>query len=206
MIVTAPARPYSGTMDVDEFMAFLEMRPKEERWDLIEGVAVRMSPQSLAHQRVAMNFCELLNSAFAARRSDLFAYHEIAIRLPGVLNFQPEPDVVVAPGPAGPDLYAQDFRLVAEILSPSNRRTEIELKLQRYRQAASNLYAVIIEPNEILVEIHAKSRNWQPIALKRRDDLIEMPEFGLRCAAGDLYRGTTLDPQSRADYSDFCSN
>ena len=99
MIVTAPARPYSGTMDVDEFMAFLEMRPKEERWDLIEGVAVMMAPPSLAHQRIVRNLCELLNSAFAARRSNLFAYHEIAIRLPGVLNFQPEPDVVVALGP-----------------------------------------------------------------------------------------------------------
>ena len=53
MIVTAPARPYSGTMDLDEFMAFLEMRPKEERWDLIEGVAVMMAPPSLAHQWIA---------------------------------------------------------------------------------------------------------------------------------------------------------
>ena len=31
MTVNAPARPYSGTMDVDEFMAFIETRPKEER-------------------------------------------------------------------------------------------------------------------------------------------------------------------------------
>ena len=195
MIVTAPPRPYSGTMDVDEFMAFLEMRPKEERWDLIEGVAVMMAPPSLAHQWIARNLCELLNGAFETQGSGLHAYHEIAIRLPGVLNFQPEPDVVVAPGPAGPDLYAQDFRLVAEILSPSNRRTEINMKLQRYSQAASNLYAVVVEPHEILVEIHARSRNWEPIVLKRRDDLIEMPEFRLRCAVRDLYRGTTLDQQ-----------
>jgi Uma2 family endonuclease len=186
-------------MDVDEFMAFLEMRPKEERWDLIEGVAVRMAPHGLAHQRIAGNLCELLNSVFAAQRSNLFAYHEIAIHLPRVLNFQPQPDVVVAPGSAGPELYAQNFQLVAEILSPSNRRTEIDLKLQRYCQAASNLYAVVVEPHEILVEVHARSRNWEPIALRRRNDPIEMPEFGLRCAVGDLYRGTTLDPQTRAD-------
>jgi Uma2 family endonuclease len=159
MIVDAPARPYSGTMDVDEFMAFIEMRPKEERWDLIEGVAVMMASPTLAHQRIARNFSELLNDAFAAHGSNLFAYREIAIRLPGVLNFQPEPDVVVVPGIAGPELYAQDFRLVAEILSPSNRRTEIDLKLHRYRQAASNLYAMIIEPHEIFVEIHARSHN-----------------------------------------------
>ncbi len=55
MAVNAPA-PLSGTMDVDEFMAFMETRPKGEHWDLIEGVAVMMAPASYLHQRVASSF------------------------------------------------------------------------------------------------------------------------------------------------------
>jgi Uma2 family endonuclease len=200
MAVNAPARPYSGTMDVDDFMVFLETRPKEERWHLIEGIAVMMAPSSLAHQRIALNLCELLNRGLVAQRLDLYAYHEIAIRLPGVLNFQPEPDVVVAPSPVGYELYAQDLRLVAEILPPSHARTEIDMKLRRYREAPGNLYAVVIEPREYLVEVYAKSRNWQPLILKQAADPIEMPEFGLRCTVGDLYRGTPLDPH-RGDLS-----
>ena len=109
MSVNAPARPYSGTMDVNQFMAFLEMRPKEERWHLIEGIAVMMAPPSLAHQRIALNLCELLNRGFTAQSRDFYAYHDIAIRLPGVINFQPEPDVVVAPGISGYELYAGGF-------------------------------------------------------------------------------------------------
>ena len=194
MTVNAPARPYSGTMDVDEFMVFLETRPKEERWHLIEGTAVMMAQPSMAHQWITRNFCELLNRAFTAQGLDLLAYHEIAIRLPGVLNFQPEPDVVVAPAPAGYDLYTQDVRLVGEILSPSNTRTEIDMKLRRYREAPGNLYAVIIEPREFLVEIHAKSRNWQALIVKKPDDPLAMPEFGVRCLVVDLYRRTPLDP------------
>ena len=157
MTVNAPARPLSGTMDIDEFMGFLEMRPKEERWHLIEGSAVMMYPPSLAHQRIVWNLCELLNRGFAAQGADLHAYHEIAIRLPGVVNFQPEPDVVVAPGTAGYELYTEHFRLTGEILSPSNTRWEIDLKLRRYREAPHNLYAVVIELCEFFVEIHAKS-------------------------------------------------
>jgi Uma2 family endonuclease len=195
MTVNAPARPLFGTMDVDEFMQFLEMRPKEERWHLIEGSAVMMSPPSLAHQRIALNLCELLNRSFAALGSDLYAYHEIAIRVPGVVNFQPEPDIVVAPGTAGYELYSEHFRLIGEILSPSNTRREIDLKFRRYREAPDNLYAVLIEPRELFVEIHAKSRNWQPVVLRAADDPIEMPEFGLRCRVADLYRGTPLDRQ-----------
>src|SRR5262249_3143184 len=141
MTVNAPARPSSGTMDVDEFMAFLETRPDNERWDLIEGVAVMMAPPSYAHQRIPSNLCPFLNNAFTARRLDLFAYQRAGIRNPGLRNFQPEPDVVVVPGIAGYDLYSERFQLVAEILSPSNTRQEMELKLRRYREAPDNLYA-----------------------------------------------------------------
>jgi Uma2 family endonuclease len=163
-------------MDVDEFMGFLEMRPKEERWHLIEGRAVMMSPPSLAHQRIALNLCELLNRGFVAQGSDLYAFHQIAIRLPGVVNFQPEPDVVVAPGTASYELYTEHFRLIGEIPSPSNTRREID-------------------PRELRVEVHAKSRNCQPATLRAADDLIDMPELGLQCCVADLYRGTPLDRQ-----------
>jgi Uma2 family endonuclease len=181
-------------MDVDEFMAFLETRPNEERWELVEGVAVMQAPPSNAHQRIAYNLCELLNSVFARNRPDLFAYPRAGVRSPGVRNFQPEPDVVVAPGVAGYDLYSERFQLVAEVPSPTNTRSEIELKLRRYREAPDNLYAVVIDSREFLVGIYAKSRTWEPHSLKKPGDPIEMPEFGLSCRVGDIYRGTPLDP------------
>ncbi|HWN52579.1 MAG TPA: Uma2 family endonuclease [Xanthobacteraceae bacterium] len=194
MTISAPAS-LSGSMDVDEFMAFLETRPKGEHWDLIEGSAVMMAPPSYAHRRIAFNLCNLLNSAFTARRLDLFAYFDVGVRTPGVRNFQPQPDVAVVPGVSGYDLYSERFQLVAEVLSPSNTRQEIDLKLRRYREAPDNLYAMVIEPRGFLVEIHAKNRNWQPAILMHADDSIEMPEFGLRCSVADLYRGTPLDPR-----------
>lgn len=195
MNVNAPARHYPGTMDVNEFMGFLEMRPKEERWHLIEGFAVMMAPPSLAHQRIALNLCEVLNREFVAQRRDLYAYHEIAIRLPDVINFQPEPNVVVASGIASYDSFAENFELVAEILSPSNARAQIDIKLRRYREASHNLYVLVIKPREYLVEIYARSRGWEPITRRQPDDPLELPEFGLRCVVGDLYRGTPLDPR-----------
>ena len=194
MTVNAPAS-LSGTMDVDEFMAFMETRPKGEHWDLINGVAVMMAPASYAHQRVASNFRDLLNAAFVEGALDLYAYGEVGVRSPGVRNFQPEPDVTVVPGVADFDYYSDGFQLVAEVLSPSNTRVEIDLKLRRYCEAPANLYAVVIDPRKFWVEIYAKSCKWEPAMLKRPDDAIEMREFGLRCLVGDLYRGTPLDPR-----------
>lgn len=196
MNLNTPSPPLSGTMDVEEFMAFLETRPDEERWHLIEGVAVRMAPPSYAHQRMSYNLCQILNSSFSARSLDLFAYFEAGVRSPGVRNFQPQPDVVVVPGVAGYNLYSEKFQLVAEILSPTNRRQEIELKLRRYREAPDNLYAVVVEPRELRVEIYARRNNWQPVIVTKADDRIDMPEFGLHCRVADLYVGTPLDPKA----------
>jgi Uma2 family endonuclease len=190
-----PAEPWSGTMDVDEFMDFLETRPDGEHWELIEGVAVMMAPTTFEHQRIAQNLSHLLLSAFVARGLDLFAYIDVGIRTKGVRNFQPKPDVVVLPGVAGRNLYAENFQLVAEVLSPSNTRREIDMKLRQYREAPDNLYSLVIEPRAFLVEIYARRHNWEPTTLTRPDDPIEMPEFGLTCRVVDLYRGTLLDPQ-----------
>ena len=99
MSLDAPIPPFTGSMDVDEFMAFLETRPGKEHWELIEGVAVLMTPASYAHQRITRNFCELLNSAFSEQHLDLFAYFSAGVRNPGLRNFQPEPDVVVVDPP-----------------------------------------------------------------------------------------------------------
>jgi Uma2 family endonuclease len=195
MNLNTPAPPLSGNMDIDEFTAFLETRPDEERWDLIEGIAVMMAPPSYAHQRIARNLSELLNTAFGARKLDLFAYIGTGVRSPDVRNFQPEPDVVVVPGIAGYDLYSEHFQLVAEVLSPTNTGQEIGLKMRRYREAPENLYAVVIEPREFQVEIYAKRCGWQPATLSKADDPIEMPEFDLSCRVVDLYRGTPLDPR-----------
>jgi Uma2 family endonuclease len=195
MTVNAPA-PLSGAMDVDEFMAFMETRPKGEHWDLIEGVAVMMAPAGYLHQLVASNFRDLLNRALKAKGMDLYAFGDVGVRSPGLLNFQPEPDVVVASRFVDKNYYySESFQLAAEVLSPSNTRTEIDLKTRRYCEAPSNLYAVVIDPEKYMMEIYAKSRKWESMVLKRPDDVIEMSEFGLRCVVADLYEGTPLDPR-----------
>jgi hypothetical protein len=51
-----------------------------------------------------------------------------------VKDFQPQPHVVVAPGPAGDELYSERYHLVAELLTRTNMGAEIELKLRRYRE------------------------------------------------------------------------
>jgi Uma2 family endonuclease len=196
-IATSAPRP--GTMDVNEFQAFLETRPKEERWQLIEGVAVMMNPPTYVHQRISLNFSMLLNTAFAAQNSELFAYIEVGVRAPNVNNFQPRPDIVVTSGTASYITFEENFSLVAEVLSPTNTAREISLKLQRYREAPDNSYVFVIDSRRVSIEIHARKHEWKARKLTSLDESIELPEFGFHCKAGDLYRGTPLNPSRRKE-------
>ena len=152
-----------------------------------------MAPASYAHRRIAYNFCDLPNTAFAAQNLKLIAYVDVVVRTPGVRNFQPQPDGAMAPGVASYDLYSEDCRLVMDILSPSTPR-EVDLKLRRYSEAPDNLGVIVIEPRAFLARIYPKSCDWQPKILTAAEDRISMPEFGFDCAPADLYSDTPLDP------------
>jgi len=54
----------------EEFLAFYESRPDEERWELFDGWPEMMNPPELPHQRIVRNLTVLLaNAAFAGMRT-----------------------------------------------------------------------------------------------------------------------------------------
>ena len=136
--MNAPARALSGDMQVGEFLKFVKPRPKEEYWQLIEGVAIMMNPPRLAHQAIARNLCDLLQRALARKAPDLVVLQEIGVRVPGVTNFLPRPDVVIIPEIVGDEVYSDRFLLVAEVLSPSNTKSLIAQKMRRYKERPDN--------------------------------------------------------------------
>src|ERR1700745_3981268 len=83
-------------LSVELFRGFLEGRPDEERWELIDGVAVMMAPPTLAHQRIAGNLQRGLDDALDRHAPTLTAYQRAGINLaPSIEHYDPEPDVVV---------------------------------------------------------------------------------------------------------------
>src|SRR5262245_50689327 len=109
-----------GKFSVEEFFALIESRPEEERWQLIDGVAMMMPPPTLVHQRIASNLARLLNDHFDAGQAELFAFQEVGLIVPEAELFRPEADVAVLDALAEYESYANKFYLVAEILSESN--------------------------------------------------------------------------------------
>lgn len=182
-----------GKFTVEEYLAFIESRPEEERWQLIDGVAMMMPPPTVRHQVIAANFAFELNTHFRQHQRNLRAVQETGLMVPEVASFRPEADVVVLDKSGDVDtLYADCFYLVAEILSESNTDEDIAAKSRRYMQHPQNLYFLLIAQKQVRVEVRARAAGWEPVALQSLDAVLELPEWGFRMPLKALYDGTPL--------------
>lgn len=196
-MASAPLR--TPRMSVELFRGFVEGRPDEEHWELIDGVAMMMAPPTLAHQRIASNLERLLLDALESHAPTMTAFQAIGINLgPAVKDYDPEPDVVITDNASAEkpgERYANCFYLVAEIVSSSDR-SHIESKREVYKlhDSCSCILTVQQDRFEVRIELRTDS-GWSEQVLQQADDLLALPAFGLRCKLADLYRGTPLMPR-----------
>jgi Uma2 family endonuclease len=182
-----------GKFTVEEYLAFIESRPEEERWQLIDGVAMMMPPPTVRHQVIAANLTFELNTHFRQRQQNFRAVQETGLMVPAVASFRPEADVAVLDKSGDVDtLYADRFYLVAEILSESNTDEDIAAKSRRYMQHPQNVYFLLIAQKQVRVEIRARAAGWEPVVLEALDAVLELAEWGFRMPLAALYDGTPL--------------
>jgi Uma2 family endonuclease len=186
-------------MTIELFRAFYASRPDEEHWELINGVAMMMTPATMAHQRIASNFEHALLEALEIHAPHLTALQAIGVNIaPAIDDYDPEPDVVVVESAAAEEpggRYANRFYLVAEVVSVSDR-VDIESKCAVYKLHEACKFIVIFQQDRCDVRIHRRTATgWTEEQLANPDDVLNLPEFGLRCRVADLYRGTPLQPR-----------
>ena len=88
--------------------------------------------------------------------------------------------------------FHRRFFLAAEVLSPSNRPSQIGRKRELYAGASDCLHVLIIAQDSVAIEVWSRSNDWQGRVFRSPGDTIELPEFGFSCRLGELYRGTPI--------------
>lgn len=185
--------PPPGKLTAEEFLEFIRDRPREERWQLVDGEAfVMMSPARLPHQRIAANLMLLLNAALQGRRPDLVAMQEVAVRVDDFPDFLAVADAAVVDYEVEDIVYGTGFYLAAEVLSDSNTHEFIDRKRTIYAASPGCLHVLIISQKDFAVEIWSRTDGWKGRVYRSPDDVIELPEFGFSCKVADLYRGTPV--------------
>lgn len=110
----------AGRMSGERFRAFQERRPDHERWELIAGVPMMMTPPTIAHNHIWGNLERLLNDALAGHDQGRIAMQRPGIEL-GSGEFRPEPDVAVIDADYEPgQRFVDRAYLLAEIISSTD--------------------------------------------------------------------------------------
>jgi Uma2 family endonuclease len=192
-----PAR--AGRMSGRDFRAFQDGRPDHERWELVAGVPMMMTPPTLTHNRIAGNLERLLNDALAAHAPDRVALQRPGIEL-GSGEFRPEPDVAVIDAAFDPgQRFVERAYLLAEIVSssddvrvPTTGAKWIEVKRSIYLAHPACEAVLMIEQDQMEVRVDVRTKTgWNARTLGAADEL-HLQGFGLRCALAQIYDGTPL--------------
>jgi Uma2 family endonuclease len=147
---------------VDEFYAFTDTRPDEEKWELIDGEPVLNASPGKLHQRIVKN----LTLALARLERESSAVWEVLPGL-GVLvsnTKRPEPDLLILPAaPPGPDLMrrdSDDVIVAFEVLSPSTLDRDLRWKRSAYTSLPSLTHYVIVAQDAVDVVVIARANGF----------------------------------------------
>lgn len=192
MTTLTQTRPKPKLMSVEEFLDFYDTRPEGERWELIDGEAIMMTPPTKVHDRVADNLAFALNTHFLSHRPNLHAYQRSGLIVPDADRFRPEADGSVEDAVADYESYTDTFYLAAEVLSDGNTARQIAIKRRHYMAHPDNLYCLVIAQKKVSVELRARASGWKRTMLTALGERLELPALGFSMTLAALYAGTPL--------------
>jgi Uma2 family endonuclease len=183
-------------LTMEQFHAFRDERPKEEKWELIDGVPIEMDRPTLLHQRIASNLQRVLNARLELVRPEWQADRSVHVWLKGDEKSNPEPDVtVIDTAFALGQIYVERFYFVVEILSDSDKAV-LEAKLAYYKQHEHNRCVLFVRQDQVGADQHDRRNGgkWRRRRLVDPAESLAFPDIGTIGRLGDLYKYTPLDP------------
>jgi Uma2 family endonuclease len=184
----------TGPMTVEEFYAFTDTRPDEEKWELIGGEPVLNAAPSRLHQLIVANVILALGIRQREINGSWLVMPGPGVRISD--RDRPEPDVVVTP--AGRHLFAPQERdvdkvIVAfEVLSPSTKGRDLGWKRAAYANLPSLSHYIAIAQDAVEVVVFARDKNFADERFKSLYEAIELRSFGISLPVAEIYRNTWL--------------
>jgi Uma2 family endonuclease len=169
----------------------------EVKHEYVEGRVFAMAGASADHGIIALNIGSELRAQLRGKRCQSFIA-DMKVRIPPTLpNCELTfyyPDVVVACEPERePDEYVREFpAVVVEVLSPSNRATDLREKRAAYLRIDSLEHYLIVEQDRTEVTVYRrKGRNWEIMRWNQPEDVIYLGGIGCELTLAQIYEGVS---------------
>ena len=181
-------------MTVEDFFAFTDSRPDDERWELIDGEPILNATPSFLHQEIAGNILARLRSLALEEPRFWTAIAGIGVRVSDMRL--PVPDVLVRPADAprsNPMSRECDDMIAAfEVLSPSTSDRDLRWKRAAYTNLPSFTQYVIVAQDALEVAVYDRAQNFVERRLKSRDAVLDLPVLGVSLKLSEIYHNTGL--------------
>jgi Uma2 family endonuclease len=181
------------SMTVDEFYAFTDTRPDEEKWELIEGKPVLNASPLDVHAWIVMNVAFALTALQREIKAPWKALTDFGVHISE--KSRPEPDVLVYPceqrRPEG-RRDRSDVIVVFEVLSPSTEKLDLGWKRKAYQSLPSLTHYVVISQDAVDVRVFAREDDFDGRRFQSLDDAIDLRSLGVSLPLAEIYRDTGL--------------
>jgi len=179
-------------MTIEEFLAFTDSRPDEERWELIEGVAVLNPSPVEHHQLVVANIVTYLMTHKQRTGVTWLPMLGVGTRVPVSPRSLPQPDVFVKEGAATGSAVTDDALVLFEVLSRSNTKADQAWRRRVYASVPNCQHYVTVSLKAVEVDAYDRDSNWQQRRIRSLDDSLELSALGVAMPIADIYRWTPL--------------
>jgi Uma2 family endonuclease len=184
----------TGPMTVEEYLAFTQTRPDNEKWELIDGEPIFNASPSNLHQAILFNLAVLLGSIQRQQPQSWEASPGIGVKVSD--TSLPEPDVFIRPaGTARREPYSretQDVLVAFEILSPSTAERDLRWKRTAYTSLPSITHYIIIAQDAVDVVVFAREAGFTERHFRSLDDSVKLLGLGISLPLAEIYRDTGL--------------
>jgi len=181
------------------FSQFLAWEARQEaKYEFADGEVVAMSGGTGDHTRIADNFRVRLNARFGAG-NPCYTYgsdRKVKIRKPtGDAARYPDGTVTCADTDHGKALLIASPVVILEVISDSSVSTDTVKKPREYTSLPTLQQYVLIDSRERwALSYIRRDVEWDTDFCK--DDVVEIPHFGVRLTFDELYAGTSLASES----------
>jgi Uma2 family endonuclease len=177
-------------MTIEEFLAFTDTRPDEERWELIEGVPV-MNPSPIDdHQTVVANIVAALKAHKRQTRASWRPMPGIGTRVPISPRSLPQPDVLVKEAANTGSPVTDEALVLFEVLSRSNTKADQAWRRKVYASVPSCRHDVTVSLKVVEVVRYDRDAGWQRCMLTSLGDSLDLPALGLSVPLAEIYEDT----------------
>ena len=167
----------------------------DARHEYLAGAVYAMSGTTMGHGRIIRNLLSELARQLRGRRCEAFT-SEIKVRIPiGRESFYYYPDIVVDCGqPTDESLFAEEPRVIFEVLSPSTERTDRYEKRLNYQKLTTLDVYVLVDQARVAVTVYrrADGENWTTEFLRDPQAVLDLPTVGCTLPLATIYERTRL--------------